>query len=198
MGFLKLSLSFRVIPFFAHIFLQVVRSMFNLCICTKYKCHILGKRVDLARNVLCCLFHAFHYHSMSPPWWNGGDKLPCYVNVFPIGFYVIMIEKGIVWERKSMVGMSIVIEETPTILQPCYCFSLTIWGQVYYALGYFEHEDTKLDSFLHILKRIGREEYYEGLFSREIIILLVICGVVVESAMARMMVGIGTRVLYSE
>jgi len=51
----------EVPPFLAHASLQVVPSILDLCVCTKYKCHILGKRVDLMQEkVSHCLFH-YHY-----------------------------------------------------------------------------------------------------------------------------------------
>jgi hypothetical protein len=46
-AYLTLSLSFGVLYFLTHTFLQVVSSIFDLWVCTKYKCHIchiLGKR----------------------------------------------------------------------------------------------------------------------------------------------------------
>ena len=51
LGDLTLSLSLRVLLFFVHVSLQVVSTIFDLCACTRYECHILGNKVDLMQEI---------------------------------------------------------------------------------------------------------------------------------------------------
>ena len=57
----------EVPPFLLHASLQVVPSIFGFYVCSKYKCHILGKKVDLMQeNSFHYIFHACYKndHSM--------------------------------------------------------------------------------------------------------------------------------------
>lgn len=77
-------------PFSCPWFLTIVSSMFDLWVCTKYKClilHILGKiECSHARNFFHFHFHLFYDHSTRLPFMEMGNKVKSYVmRIFSLG-----------------------------------------------------------------------------------------------------------------